>query len=69
MERLRFPCGNLRIYSGKSEVNKDVFDLEMRRQRGRAGSPESERQGKQQTWKVAEDITCEASELLHAVCV
>jgi len=24
-----FPCGNLRIYLGKLEVNKDAFDLEM----------------------------------------
>lgn len=34
-----FPRGNLGLYSGKSEVNKDVFDLEMRRQEGSAGEP------------------------------
>lgn len=34
-----FPQGSLGLYSGKSEVNKDVFDLEMRRQEGSAGEP------------------------------
>jgi len=40
-----FPHGNFRIYSGKSEVNKDVLDLEMRSPGGSAG--ESETPGEQ----------------------